>query len=165
MDISHRLLARLAKQFAMENAREQKIQSQEDHLRKVNSDLSEHVRRLEKAYRTLEAEHQEVTQQAIETKMSMARMNDDNQQLRRQLTQMRTDHEDVQSKMNKSFQMQVDELSQKNTQLSERNHVLEAQLADTEAVLISLKIQHAEREGEYEVMKRKLHDAQKVTTS
>ncbi|KAG0168026.1 GTPase-activating protein [Apophysomyces sp. BC1034] len=165
MDIPPQLLTRLAKQFAAERARETRVQSQEDHLRNVNSDLSEHVRRLETAYKSLETEHQEVTRQAIETKMSMARMDDENQQLRRQLAQLRTDFDEVKSKMNESFQVQVDELTERNAHLSGRNGALENQLADIESVLISLKVNFAEREGEYDVMKRQLHDAHKATAS
>ncbi|KAF7727537.1 GTPase-activating protein [Apophysomyces ossiformis] len=164
MDIPPQLLLRLAKHFATESAREARTQSQEDHLRKVNADLSEHVHRLETAYRSLETEHQEVTQQAIETKMSMARMNDENQQLRRQLAQVRSDFDDMKAQMTASFQAELDKLNQKNVHLSERNGALENQLADIESVLISLKVNFAEREGEYEVMKRQLHDAQKAST-
>lgn len=149
-----KLLARLAKQHASELARESKIQNQEEHLRRVNAELSEHVRRLEKSYRTLESEHQEVTRQVIDAKMNMARMDDENQQLRWQLSQVRNELEQLKKSM-----PTLEELSRQNKQLTQRNEYLENQVTDMEAILVSLKMKYAESESAYEMLKQKLHKA------
>lgn len=154
IDIPARLLTRLAKQHASEAAREAKSHSQEEHLRRINADLSKHVRRLEKSYHSLKVEHQEVTQQVIEAKMNVARMDDDNQQLRHQLMQARTELEQLKSSL-----PNVEELTRQNKQLLQRNNDLEDQLADIEAVLISLKVKYAERESAYEELKQKAQKA------
>ncbi|KAI8149121.1 rab-GTPase-TBC domain-containing protein [Fennellomyces sp. T-0311] len=154
MDIPTRLLNRLAKQHATEAAREAKNQSQEEHLRRINAELSSHVRRLEKSYRNLEGEHSEVTKQVIDAKMNVARLDDENQQLRWQLSQARTELDQL--KLNMPV---VEELQRSNRQLSQRNCDLENQLEDVEAILISLKMKYAESESNYEVMMQKLHKA------
>ncbi|KAI9243917.1 rab-GTPase-TBC domain-containing protein [Phascolomyces articulosus] len=154
MDIPTRLLTRLAKQHATEAAREAKSQSQEEHLRRINTELSSHVRRLEKSYRNLEHEHQEVTKQVIDAKMSVARMDDENQQLRWQLSQVRTELEQLKIQM-----PVVEDVQRQNKHLVQKNGELEGQLEDVEAILISLKMKYAESESGYEEMKQKLHKA------
>ncbi|KAI9495066.1 rab-GTPase-TBC domain-containing protein [Zychaea mexicana] len=154
MDVPTRLLTRLAKQHATEAAREAKAQSQEENLRRINTELSSHVRRLEKSYRNLENEHQEVTRQVIDAKMNVARMDDENQQLRWQLSQAKTEIDQLKASM-----PVVDDLQRQNKQLTQKNGHLENQLEDVEAVLISLKMKYAESESAYEGMKQKLHKA------
>ncbi|KAI7852043.1 rab-GTPase-TBC domain-containing protein, partial [Circinella umbellata] len=154
MDVPSRLLTRLAKQHTNEAAREAKSQNQEENLRRINTELSSHVRRLEKSYRNLEHEHQEVTQQVIDAKMKVARMEDDSQQLRWQLSQAKTELEQLKTSM-----PAVEETQRQNKHLLQKNGHLESQLEDVEAVLISLKMNYAERESAYEEMRQKLHKA------
>ena len=154
MDVPSRLLTRLAKQHANEAAREAKSQNQEEHLRRINTELSSHVRRLEKSYRNLEHEHQEVTKQGIDAKMTVARMEDESQQLRWQLSQAKTELEQLKTSM-----PAVEEIQRQNKQLLQKNGHLESQLEDVEAILISLKMNIAERESAYEEMRQKLHKA------
>ncbi|KAL0077139.1 rab-GTPase-TBC domain-containing protein [Phycomyces blakesleeanus] len=161
IDIPPRLLARLAKQYVVEAAREARIQSQEDHLRKVNAELSEHVRRLEKAYKTLETEYQEVTKQAIETKMAMAGMDNQNQEVRRSMAQLKADSEAKLKEVSYNYEAHIQSLQEDKDNLVKANSTLEEQLSEVESTLIMLKMECAERESEYEVTRRNLHTAQK----
>ncbi|KAI9011918.1 rab-GTPase-TBC domain-containing protein [Phycomyces nitens] len=161
VDIPPRLLARLAKQYVVEAAREARIQSQEDQMRKLNSELSEHVRTLEKAYKTLESEYQEVTKQAIETKMAMAGMDNQNQEVRRSMAQLKADSESKLKEISHMYEAQIHSLQQDKDNLTKSNAALEDQLSDVESTLIMLKMECAERESEYEVTRRNLHTAQK----
>ncbi|KAI7885006.1 RabGAP/TBC [Lichtheimia hyalospora FSU 10163] len=151
MDVSARLLARLAKQHSAEAAREAKTQSQEEHLRQVNQELSSHVRRLEKSYATLEKENQDVTQQVIDAKMSVARLDGENQQLRMDLSHTRTELDQL-----KAMLPDIQETQRQKQHLAQRNEHLENQLQDMEAILISLKVKYAESESAYEELRQKM---------
>ncbi|KAI9312513.1 rab-GTPase-TBC domain-containing protein, partial [Dichotomocladium elegans] len=154
MDISTKLLVRLAKQYATEAAREAKTQSQEEHLRKVNTELSGHVRRLEKAYHVLEKEHKEVTEQVIDAKMTVAQLEGESQQLRWELSQARAELDQLRKQI-----PHIEQLQRQNSHLTFHNTHLESQVTDMEAILVSLKVKYAESESNYEMIRQKLHRA------
>lgn len=151
IDIPARLLNRLAKQRTTEAAREAKTQTQEEHLRRINADLSQHVHRLEKANRALESENRDVTQQVIDAKMSVARLDDENQQLRHDLGQVRTELEQL-----KSTLPALDEMTRQNAYYRQQNQDLHSQLTDVEEILVDLKLKYAESEGRYEELYQRL---------
>ncbi|ORY94066.1 rab-GTPase-TBC domain-domain-containing protein [Syncephalastrum racemosum] len=151
IDIPTRLLNRLAKQRTTEAAREAKAQTQEEHLRRINTDLSQHVHRLEKANRTLETENRDVTQQVIDAKMSVARLDDENQQLRHELGQVRSELEQL-----KSTLPALEEMTRQNAYYRQQNQDLQSQLTDVEEILVDLKLKYAESEGRYEELHRRL---------
>ncbi|KAF7721125.1 GTPase-activating protein [Apophysomyces ossiformis] len=167
--ITQRQLSRLSKQYATVASREAKIQSQESSLRQENMELSKNVRRLEKSYKTLQTEHQEMTKQLIESKIILARTDSDNQQLRWEINQVRLQIERVQqnSVISDVLKKQFDEAVRKNAELIEHNGILEDQVEEIQKTLIDFKLKYAESENEYETMKQKLHQIQRlgVTTS
>ncbi|CDH49118.1 rab gtpase activator [Lichtheimia corymbifera JMRC:FSU:9682] len=151
LDIAPKLLARLTKQYANEAARDAKIQSQEEQLRRANAEVTNQLRRLEKSYQSLEKDHHEVASQVIDAKMHVAKMDDENEQLRRQLAQSRGELE--------KFKMTapvVDNLMRENAHLKQQNDQLTTRLADLESMLVNLKIKHAETESAYDDVQQKL---------
>ncbi|KAG0166298.1 GTPase-activating protein [Apophysomyces sp. BC1034] len=162
--ISPRQLTRLSKQYATVAAQEAKLQTQENGLRQENMELSKNVRRLEKSYKTLQTEHQEVTKQLIESKIAMARTDNDSQQLRWEINQVRLQIERAQHTpvISGELKKQFDEVVLQNAELVERNGILEDQLAEVERALIDFKLKYAESENEYEIMKQKLSEAQRL---
>jgi hypothetical protein len=161
VDLPARFLARLAQQYTGEEARESKSMSQEDNLRRVNGQLSEHIRSVEGTVQMLRAENQDITQQVIHSKMNTARTEEEKQQLSHELAQVKTEFEQYQKNMSASYQKQIDELAFENRKLVDRNLSLANQLTDTESMLINMKIAFAERESEFEALKRQLKDAKK----
>jgi chromosome segregation ATPase len=109
----------------------------------------------------LRAENQDITQQVIHSKMNTARTEEEKQQLSHELAQVKTEFEQYQKNMSASYQKQIDELAFENRKLVDRNLSLANQLTDTESMLINMKIAFAERESEFEALKRQLKDAKK----
>lgn len=162
IDIPAKLHTRLAKQFKSEMARKEKQRNQEEMMRQANEQLMAYIQELQEKYRVLEMEHQEMTRQAVETKMSMAKMNSDNDSLMHQLKQLRSQHESTERHKDTEHQSRIEEIYQSNRHLIKQNASLQDQIADMEAVLIGLKMNYAERETEYESLRRQLLDAQKA---
>ncbi|KAI9308141.1 rab-GTPase-TBC domain-containing protein, partial [Cunninghamella echinulata] len=162
IDIPTKLHTRLAKQFKNEMARKEKQRNQEEMMRQANEQLMTYIQELQEKYRVLEMEHQEMTRQAVETKMSMAKMNSDNDSLMHQLKQLRSQHESTERHKDTEHQSRIEEIYQSNRHLIKQNASLQDQIADMEAVLIGLKMNYAERETEYESLRRQLLDAQKA---
>lgn len=142
LDIAPKLLARLTKQYANEAAREAKVRSQEEQLRRANAEVTNQLRQLEKSYQSLEKDHHEVASQVIDAKMHVAKMDDENEQLKRQLAQSRGELEKY-----KMTAPVVDNLMRENAHLKQQNDQLTTRLADLETMLVNLKIKHAETES------------------
>lgn len=154
-------MARLAQQYTGEEARESKSISQEDNLRRINGQLSEHIRTVEGSLHVLQLENKDITQQIINSKMDVARTEDEKQQLRHELAQVKSEFEHYKHNMAQAYESQMNELVDENRKLTERSIMLADQLTDTESMLINMKISFAEREAEFEDLKRRLFDANK----
>lgn len=157
VDLPARFMARLAQQYTGEEARESKSISQEDNLRRINGQLSEHIRSVENSLNVLKIENKDLTQQIITTKMHVASTEDEKDQLRHQLNQIKAEFEQYQKNMSIAYEKQLKELSLQNRKLCERNSNLVAQLTDTENLLINMKLSFVERETEFEALKRQLY--------
>ncbi|KAG1091229.1 hypothetical protein G6F42_019485 [Rhizopus arrhizus] len=162
VDLPARFMARLAQQYTGEEARESKSISQEDNLRRINGQLSEHIRSVEGSLQALRIENQDITKQIIDSKMTVARTEDEKQQIRHELAQVRAEFEQYKKDMSISYEKQMNELALENRKLAERNLSLANQLTDTESMLINMKMSFAERESEFEALKRQLKDAKKL---
>lgn len=154
---------KLSKKYAIEAAKEAKIQSIEDSIKRENMELQEQIKKLRKSYKELEIEHQDVAQQAIDSKMHMASLDSENQQLKRQLIVMESEMIKIKSLMDSERQDRFDALAQHNAKLVDINSTLEDRLQEMETELISMKLKYAESENDYEMMKQKLNEAQKLT--
>lgn len=158
--ISPKLLQKLSKQYQQEAAKEVKIQSIQDEVKRENVLLTEQIKKLRQSYKTLEIEHQDVAQQVIHAKMSMASLATENQQLRHELSQLKTEMTKIKSSFEEERQDQFDHLAQQNAHLASVNSSLEDRLSELEGVLIEMKPKYAESENDYELMKQKLNEAQ-----
>ncbi|KAG1108761.1 hypothetical protein G6F42_015875 [Rhizopus arrhizus] len=163
-DIPSKQLAKLSKQYQAEAAKEAKMQSIEDGIRRENIELQEQIKKLKSSYKTLEKEHQDIAQQVISSKMSMASLDAENQQLKHELAVMKAEMVKIKTCMDDERQRQFDELAQHNAHLVDTNSLLEDRLSELETVLIDMKLKYAESENEYELMKQKLHEAQKLSS-
>ncbi|ORZ13569.1 rab-GTPase-TBC domain-domain-containing protein, partial [Absidia repens] len=161
IEISPKLYARLAKQYKNETARKIKQRTEDDEIRHANEQLTAQIQALQDKYRILEMEHQEMTRQAVETKMSMAKMDADNEQLTYQLKQLKTQFEQMERQKDTEHQLRLEDIYKSNSQLIKHNASLQDQISDMEGVLIGLKMNFAERESEYQLLRRQLLDARK----
>ncbi|GAA5801897.1 hypothetical protein HPULCUR_007355 [Helicostylum pulchrum] len=162
VDLPARFMARLAQQYTGEEARESKSISQEDNLRRINGQLSEHIRSVESSLNILKVENTDLTTEIINSKMHVASTEDEKGHLRHQLNQIKQEFEQYQKNMSVAYEKQLKELSLENRKLCERNTNLVEQLTDTESLLINMKLSFVERETEFEALKRQLYDSKKV---
>ena len=130
-------------------------------MKRENIELTDQIRQIRKSYRTLEMEHQDVAQQVIHAKVAMAELTTENQQLVTQLGQMKSDMLNIQACMNKQEEFAA--LAKHNAHLVQVNSELEEKLTVLETVLIEIKVKYAESENEYEQMRQKLIEAQKLS--
>lgn len=158
VDLPARFMARLAQQYTGEEARESKSMSQEDNLRRVNGQLSEHIRSVESSLNVLQAENKDITQQIISSKMDMARTEDEKEHLRHELNQVKAEFDQYQKNMALAYDKQMNQVLSENRKLTERNILLADQLEETESLLINMKLSFAERETEFEALKRQLYN-------
>ncbi|KAI9483560.1 MAG: eukaryotic and archaeal DNA primase, large subunit-domain-containing protein [Benjaminiella poitrasii] len=130
IDLPARFMARLAQQFTMgEEARESRqSMSQEDNLRRINGQLSEHIRSVEGTLQVLRTENKELTQQIIQSKMELAGAEDEKEQLRHELGQLKAE-----------FEQHKRSTDHERKALENKNGLLEKQLTETESMLINLK--------------------------
>ncbi|KAI8986941.1 rab-GTPase-TBC domain-containing protein [Pilobolus umbonatus] len=161
VDLPARFMARLAHQFTGEEARESKSISQEDNLRRINGQLSEHIRSIEGSLRTMEIENKELTTQVISSKMEMASKEDEKQHARHELLQLRTEFDNYRRNICTAYDKQLQELNHENHSLAERNLSLVEQLSDTEDMLIKMKLELAEKEIEFDSLRRQIMKFQK----
>lgn len=140
-------MSRLAQQYTEESeTRDSRSSSQEDHLRRVNGQLSEHIRTVEGTLASLRTENQDLTHQIIDSKMEIARVVGEKEQLSHEYAQLKS-----------AYERQIED----NRKLAEKNVYLVNQLTDTESMLINMKLKYAEKEGEFERVKKELKLAQK----
>ncbi|CEP11275.1 hypothetical protein [Parasitella parasitica] len=162
IDLPARFMARLAQQYTEEEARESKSISQEDNLRRINGQLSEHIRSVEASLQLLRVENQDITKQIIDSKMTVARTEDEKQQISHELARVKAEFEQYKKDVNATVEKQLTELVSENKDLAQQNLSLANQLTDTEAMLINMKLSFAERESEFEAIRRQLKDAKKL---
>ncbi|KAI7893974.1 rab-GTPase-TBC domain-containing protein [Mucor mucedo] len=157
VDLPARFMARLAQQYTGEEARESKSMSQEDNLRRVNGQLSEHIRSVESSLSVLQIENKDITQQIISSKMDMARTEDEKEHLRHELNQVKAEFDQYQRNMALAYDKQMNQVLAENRKLKQQNIMLADQLEETESLLINMKLSFAERESEFEALKRQLY--------
>ncbi|KAI9252455.1 rab-GTPase-TBC domain-containing protein [Sporodiniella umbellata] len=147
VELPTKLMARLAQQYTEEvDTRDSRSISPEDNLRRINGQLSEHIRSVEGALSTAKTENNELTQHIITSKMEVARVTCEKEQLSHEYAQLRS-----------SFDKQTED----NRKLAEKNVYLANQLSETESILIQMKMKCAEKETEFESLRRQLKQAQK----
>ncbi|KAI8370234.1 eukaryotic and archaeal DNA primase, large subunit-domain-containing protein [Blakeslea trispora] len=136
VDLPARFMARLAQQFTGDEARESKSSSQEDNLRRVNGQLTEHIRAVEGQLQLAKNETKELTQKIIDAKMDHARTEDEKDQLKNDLARIKA-----------SFEKELQSLRSENQRLASDNAHLSSQLTETESQMIHLKMSLAEQQA------------------
>ncbi|KAL0091882.1 eukaryotic and archaeal DNA primase, large subunit-domain-containing protein [Phycomyces blakesleeanus] len=150
-NITARQLEKISKKYAVESAKEAKLHSPEDQLRRQNAELAEKLRRMEHSFNILQDEHQDVAHQLISVKMEMAQMNDENQELRRLLGKYRSDPNFAEAAPVKTDGSDMfNRLAQKNAHLVNRNSQLEDRLLEVEATLVDYKMKQKKKINRFE---------------
>ncbi|CAO3687231.1 unnamed protein product [Rhizopus stolonifer] len=139
--IPSKLLCKFAKQYAIEAARQERLQCIEDDVKRKNMELSEKLKKLRQAYKTLDTEYQEVTQELVQAKMSMATLDEQNQNLKHELSVTRSHIQKTEE--DNEYKGQLNRLSDSNIQLANENSTLQDRLTKLEAILVEFKLKQA----------------------
>ncbi|KAL1921660.1 uncharacterized protein VTP21DRAFT_10302 [Calcarisporiella thermophila] len=155
-------LSRLTKAYHAASQRAATENQALEALRQANNQLSNHVKRLEASLATLNREHCELANVLISTKMELARIQEENQELQQTVNELNRRVESQPAELEQGFRNEIQEFARKNADLVHRNSALENQLGDMESMLIDVRVRYAESENERESLKRKLNDLRKA---
>ncbi|CAM0139986.1 GTPase-activating protein [Umbelopsis sp. WA50703] len=160
--ITSKKLDRLAKQYNSEAAKASGEAEALETLRKQNKQLKDSVKRLENSINQLNGEHITVANRLIESKLEMARLNDENDALHQQSNELKRALDTLPGEVEARVKEEMEILCTKNAALVERNSALEEQLSYMESMIIDIKMKFAESENERDTLRRKLSDMKKL---
>ncbi|GAB5588134.1 GTPase-activating protein [Umbelopsis nana] len=160
--ITPKKLDRLAKQYSSEAAKASSEAEVLDTLKKQNKQLKDSVKRLENSVNQLNTEHIAVANRLIESKLEMARLNDENDALHQQSNELKRALDTLPAEVEARVKDEMEILCTKNAALVERNSALEEQLSYMESMIIDIKMKFAESENERDSLRRKLGDMKKL---
>ncbi|KAI9300961.1 hypothetical protein BJ944DRAFT_14351 [Cunninghamella echinulata] len=110
----------------------------------------------------LNKEHAQVAQQLIDTKMDIARINDENDALRQQSYDLKRALETLPNDVETRVKEELEVLGAKNSALNQRNTALEEQLAYMEKMVVDIKVLYADSENEREGLRQRLADLKRL---
>ncbi|CAG8619722.1 3022_t:CDS:2 [Acaulospora morrowiae] len=144
--------------YANREAEKKRLMSEAEAMERLkanNQHLINQVRGLEGSLQQLDREHVELANELVNTKVELARLKDENDELHSTVANLRKNLEN-------QLKEEMDSLAKKNVKLVEINNKLEDQVANLENMLIESKMRYAESENEREVLKRKWNDLKKA---
>ncbi|CAO3579791.1 unnamed protein product [Absidia cylindrospora] len=155
-------LDKLAKEYQVESAKANTEAEAIEALRRQNKLLAETTKQLEANMTDLQKDHMSVANQLIETKMDIARINDENDALRQQSHDLKKALETLPGDVELRVKDELEVLSTKNSALSQRNTALEDQLAYMEKMVVDIKVLYADSENEREALRQRLADLKRL---
>ncbi|CAO3648864.1 unnamed protein product [Cunninghamella blakesleeana] len=162
INIIPKRLDRLAKDYQIESAKANTEAEAIETLKRQNKLLTESVKHLEVNMNDLNKEHAQVAQQLIDTKMDIARINDENDALRQQSYDLKRALETLPNDVETRVKEELEVLSAKNSALTQRNTALEEQLAYMEKMVVDIKVLYADSENEREGLRQRLADLKRL---
>jgi chromosome segregation ATPase len=151
-------LERLAKEHQNETAKADTEAEMIESLRQKNKKLTTSLKNVTLENKNISNEHALVASELITKKMELARVHDENDALKQQVTELRKVLDVIPAQIESQVQSDMDKLCHKNQELTQRNAHLQDQLADMEALVIEMKMKYAHSESERELLKQKLSD-------
>ncbi|KAI8074591.1 rab-GTPase-TBC domain-containing protein [Gongronella butleri] len=162
INIIPKRLDRLAKDYQSESAKANSEAEAIDTLRRQNKLLTDTVKQLETNITDLDKEHSQVTTQLIETKMDIARINDENDALRQQSNDLKKALDTLPEDIELRVKDELEVLGAKNAALIQRNTALEEQLAYMEKMVVDIKVLYANSENERESLRQRVDDLKRL---
>ncbi|PKC71930.1 hypothetical protein RhiirA1_390172 [Rhizophagus irregularis] len=151
--------------YAHQEAEKRKLLAEAEAIEKLRSNniqLSSRVKQLEGSLQTLNREHVELANELINTRMELAKSNDENKELHSTVEELHKIVELQPAEIEAKLREEMNILAKKNISLVQKNNLLEDQLANLENMLIESKMRYAESENEREVLQRKWNDLKKA---
>ncbi|ORX49893.1 RabGAP/TBC [Hesseltinella vesiculosa] len=162
INIIPKRLDRLAKDYQTDSAKANSEAEAIENLRRQNKLLNDTVKQLETNINDMTKEHSQVTGQLIETKMDIARINDENDALRQQSNDLKKALDTLPDEIELRVKDELQVLGEKNGALTQRNLALEDQLAYMEKMVVDIKVLYANSENERESLRQRVDDLKRL---
>lgn len=134
-------------------------------LRQKNISLQIQVRDLEKSLSILNQEHVELANELINSKMGLARLEDENEALQGTVADLKVIVDAQPAEVEARLRNEMNHLIEKTTTTSIENQKLEDAMSEMEKELIDLKMRYATEHQEHEIIKKKMEGLKKSFNS
>lgn len=129
---------------------------EQEALRQNNTTLQAMVRRLEESLAILNQEHVSLANDLIASKMSLARLEDENEALQSTVVDLKTIIDAQPAEVEAKLKDEMGQLIEKTTATSLENQRLEDSLSEMEKEFIDLKMRYATEHQEHEILSKKM---------
>ncbi|ORX89242.1 TBC-domain-containing protein [Basidiobolus meristosporus CBS 931.73] len=160
--ITPKRLDRLSRDYQAEVQKQQAEVLLIASLKSDNKRLEDGVKTLEHTVQTLNEEHCELANEFVQSKLDVARLQDENEALKFEVAQLKEQLERSRKEAELSVGQEMELLARKNLELADQNTNLEDQLSELEARLIDAKMQYAESENERVQLQKKWDDLRRA---
>ncbi|KAK9474311.1 rab-GTPase-TBC domain-containing protein [Dipodascopsis tothii] len=133
-----------------------------ENLRTANGQLTLQIRRLEASMATLNREHIEVANEMVQGKVELAKLRDENEDMKAELEQLRQEVAAQPNELESKYKAEMDQIMQRNLEIMNMNQTLEDQIASLEKQLVETKVTLATTNDAHESLKGKWNDIKKV---
>jgi hypothetical protein len=113
-------------------------------LKAANNKLTMKVRRLEERVESHDTEHAALATELVRTKVENEELNDENESLKGQVTELRTVVEKQPEEVEARLKTEMERLLKRNQEVHEENTRLEEEMGEMEQTLVATKMQYAE---------------------
>ncbi|KAI8394109.1 rab-GTPase-TBC domain-containing protein [Radiomyces spectabilis] len=165
LQISPKRLFQLEKEHKQQLAKELADAKLLDELQQTNIAFKKKAKDLEFEVAELRREHQDVSEQLIESKDNLIHLYDERDSLQDLVDSLQAEVTGLPSQVEQQRRSQFDELCNENSQLVHKNCLLEDQLASIEALLIDMKMKYAQSENQKEELQRTLFEIKRSITT
>ncbi|KAL5594025.1 hypothetical protein BROUX41_001077 [Berkeleyomyces rouxiae] len=129
-----------------------------EHLRTSNASLTIRLRKMEERLEACDGEQTAMANELVHTKVENEELRDENEGLRGQVRELRIVIEHQPQEIEKTWNLERDDLMKRNLKVHEENQKLEAELATLEEELVQTKLKYAEINSQHETLNRKWTD-------
>lgn len=146
----------------LDAAAQQRTRDEEHHsIRQSNISLQATVRRLEESLSVLNAEHVALANDLIAAKMSLVRIEDENEALQATVIDLKQIIDSQPAEVEARLQQEMQQLIEKAKVTSLENHRLEDGMSQMEREMIDLKMKYATEHEQYSLLSKKMDDLKK----
>ncbi|KAJ2297154.1 GTPase-activating protein [Coemansia sp. RSA 2706] len=162
VSLNARLLQRLRRQYIEEMQRKLAEEDESNKLRTEHEQLKQECAQLRSTLEELKQSGGADSRQSLQLELDKQR--DENQRLAQTVSELELRIKDERSTAEAQLKADMDQLAQKNVQLTIKNQQLEDGLQDMEEALVQIKMLYAESENQRELMTAKFENLKKALT-
>ncbi|CAI2188118.1 1667_t:CDS:2, partial [Funneliformis geosporum] len=154
--------------YAQQEAEKRKVLAEAettDKLRSSNNQLSSHVKHLEGSLQTLNREHVELANELVNTKVELAKVQNENDELHSIVAELRKTIEIQPVEIEDKLREEMNVLAEKNVTLVQSNNNLEDQLSNLENIISAALLETAAEAGAHRLGKASMHPSHSTMPS